>query len=424
MSESRRLVSRHSKVHFWTDNWLGDPLIDLVEDRSSLQPLLDSVVDDIYSDSTGWDIPKSFRASHPDVASEIEKVVVRSSVFRGKHIWASFIPPSRSVLIWRLFHGKIPTDIALRARGYISPSRCRFCRAAEEDLKHLFLDYPFVRGLWNAVSSTFGRKLKLDGTCLDLWQEAMGVQLKALWLEDSLQSGTMKKSVDELQTLHQLHVSGIFRTCRGFVKSCFAIPLGVCFAFGAELTAAVHTIDYAWTFGWRRLWLESDSTFVVDTLRSRSRKVPWRWRPVWDRCLSLISQMDFAVTHIYREGYSAVKNLDRLKNQRQTKVKLYDHRIINRGHVQSYEGHVNSRTRIQLGVHQSERFVMSGNFVGTQDGRQSDEDSQFGQSYSSNAWIQTRKEIFHMHWMLYIGIIKVLVRVVYVMKQQKNQCEE
>ncbi|KAK1581772.1 hypothetical protein Q3G72_008935 [Acer saccharum] len=117
-------------------------------------------------------------------------------------------------------------------------------------------------------------------------------------------------------------------------------------------------------------------------------------------------------------------------------VKLYDHRIINRGHVQSYEGHVNSRTRIQLGVDQSERFVMSGGednnlriwsiksgellfddkfsnsiphnvrwwrperkFVGTQDGRQSDEDySQFGQSYSSNAWIQTCKEIFHMHW--------------------------
>ncbi|KAK3199168.1 hypothetical protein Dsin_022583 [Dipteronia sinensis] len=130
------------------------------------------MITDLERDSMDWDIPKSFRASHPDVASEIEKVV------------ASFIPPSRSVLIWHLFHGKIPTDIALRARGYISPSRCRFCCAAEEDLKHLFLDYPFVRGLWNAVSSTFGRKLKLDGTCLDLWQEAMRVvfstQLKAL----------------------------------------------------------------------------------------------------------------------------------------------------------------------------------------------------------------------------------------------------
>ena len=75
------------------------------------------------------------------------------------------------------------------------------------------------------------------------------------------------------------------------------------------MVAAVHAIDYAWTFGWRRLWLESDSTFVVDILRSRSRKVPWRWRPAWDRCLSLISQMDFVVTHIYREGNQVADSL-------------------------------------------------------------------------------------------------------------------
>ncbi|KAK3222119.1 hypothetical protein Dsin_009144 [Dipteronia sinensis] len=245
MSKSRWLVGRHSKVYFWTDNWLGDPLIGLVEDMCLLQPPLDSIVCDIYSDSTGWDIPESFRACHPDVASEIEKVV-------GKQIWASFIPPFRFVLIWHLFHGKIPTDIALRARGYISPSRCRFCCAAEEDLRHLFLDCPFVRALWDAISSTFGHRLKLDGTCLDLWQEEMRVvfstKLKALWRvsiitifwvvwflrnqvtfeggkvvftdalslnwrsvreADSLQSGTMKNSVDELLTLHRLHVSGV-----------------------------------------------------------------------------------------------------------------------------------------------------------------------------------------------------------------------
>ena len=100
-----------------------------------------------------------------------------------------------------------------------------------------------------------------------------------------LQSGIMKNSVDELQTLQQFHVSGhptkaphilevnwlppppgclkvntdeaafgspglagcvrVFHTCRGFVKGCFAIPLGVCFAFEAKLAAAVNAIDYA-----------------------------------------------------------------------------------------------------------------------------------------------------------------------------------
>lgn len=41
-------------------------------------------------------------------------------------------------------------------------------------------------------------------------------------------------------------------------------------------------------------------------------------------------------------------------------MKLYDHRLTKRGAVQSYGGHVNSHTRIQLGVDQSERFVVSG----------------------------------------------------------------
>ncbi|XP_042520984.1 uncharacterized protein LOC122094291 [Macadamia integrifolia] len=41
-------------------------------------------------------------------------------------------------------------------------------------------------------------------------------------------------------------------------------------------------------------------------------------------------------------------------------IKLYDHRMIQRGAVQSYEGHVNSHSHIQLGVDPSENFVISG----------------------------------------------------------------
>lgn len=41
-------------------------------------------------------------------------------------------------------------------------------------------------------------------------------------------------------------------------------------------------------------------------------------------------------------------------------IKLYDQRLIQKGAVQSYEGNVNSHSRIQLGVDPSERFVMSG----------------------------------------------------------------
>ncbi|KAK2650254.1 hypothetical protein Ddye_017743 [Dipteronia dyeriana] len=245
------LVGRHSKVHFWMDNWLGDPLIDLVKEKSALQLPLDSVVCDVYSEAKGLDIPTFFQASHPDVASEIEKVVVstdlnslvwtysldgvltckspynylfevRSSVFWGKQIWASYIPHSHFVLIWRLFHGKIPTNIVLRARCYISLSRYRFCCAAEKDLRHLFLDCPFVCGLWDVVSSTFSHKFKLDVFWVvwflqnqatfeggkPIFIDVFSLIWRSVHEADSLQFGTMKNSVDELQTLQRLHVSG------------------------------------------------------------------------------------------------------------------------------------------------------------------------------------------------------------------------
>nr|XP_043618262.1 uncharacterized protein LOC122589994 [Erigeron canadensis] len=41
-------------------------------------------------------------------------------------------------------------------------------------------------------------------------------------------------------------------------------------------------------------------------------------------------------------------------------IRLYDHRLTQRGAVQLYEGNVNSHTRIQMGVDPSERFLMSG----------------------------------------------------------------
>ncbi|KAL3523194.1 hypothetical protein ACH5RR_016028 [Cinchona calisaya] len=41
-------------------------------------------------------------------------------------------------------------------------------------------------------------------------------------------------------------------------------------------------------------------------------------------------------------------------------IKLYDQRLMQKGAIQSYEGNVNSHTRIQLGVDPSERFVVSG----------------------------------------------------------------
>ncbi|KAK9268072.1 hypothetical protein L1049_010511 [Liquidambar formosana] len=115
-------------------------------------------------------------------------------------------------------------------------------------------------------------------------------------------------------------------------------------------------------------------------------------------------------------------------------IKLFDHRIIQRGPVQSYEGHVNSHTRIQLGVDPSERFVMSGGedcklrlwsiksgellfedkfsnsipltvcctrterISAGQDERPFYEENLYAQNHSWGAWLGSQEGLFCLHW--------------------------
>lgn len=43
--------------------------------------------------------------------------------------------------------------------------------------------------------------------------------------------------------------ANVFRTLRSFIKGCFCIPLGVSYAFEAELAAVIHAAMYATSFG-------------------------------------------------------------------------------------------------------------------------------------------------------------------------------
>ncbi|KAK2652805.1 hypothetical protein Ddye_012661 [Dipteronia dyeriana] len=102
--------------------------------------------------------------------------------------------------------------------------------------------------------------------------------------------------------MHAGGCGGIFRNCRAFVKGCFAVPLDHVFAFEAKLLAASIAINFAWQNGWHRIWLESDSSYVVQLLSSRPEQVPWRIRQAWQCCIYQISKMEFQVSHIFREG--------------------------------------------------------------------------------------------------------------------------
>lgn len=68
---------------------------------------------------------------------------------------------------------------------------------------------------------------------------------------------------------------GIFRTALSFPHGAFAIHFDSIFAFEAELWAVMFALSKAMEFNWNYIWLESESTYVVNLLSTKSHKVPW-----------------------------------------------------------------------------------------------------------------------------------------------------
>nr|XP_011459708.1 PREDICTED: uncharacterized protein LOC105350053 [Fragaria vesca subsp. vesca] len=75
--------------------------------------------------------------------------------------------------------------------------------------------------------------------------------------------------------------------------------------------AIIKAIELAWVRDWKHIWLEVDSSLVLDYIR-RPSLVPWPLRVRWLNCLYRISKMNFKATHIFREGNKIV---DALANQ-------------------------------------------------------------------------------------------------------------
>ncbi|XP_057808895.1 uncharacterized protein LOC131023373 [Salvia miltiorrhiza] len=102
-----------------------------------------------------------------------------------------------------------------------------------------------------------------------------------------------------------ISAGGVFRNHKADVCGCFHIKGGSGFAFEAELLGVITAIAIAHNRGWRRLWLEADSSYVVNLLQNRGMDVPWRFRTYWKDTLRRLEDFVFTVTHIYREGNTA-----------------------------------------------------------------------------------------------------------------------
>lgn len=164
-------------------NWCGQTMVSQLNIPVNLHTHLKAKVSDFIVNGQ-WNIPFSVLLTFPQVNYLAEKVTIPFEETADKLIWNSSnngelsfkqafeykygigqnmrwakslwcpdIPPSKSLLVWRIMHSKVPTDENLLSRGVQLPSKCSSCNASSESAFHLFFECAFALKLWNWLFS-------------------------------------------------------------------------------------------------------------------------------------------------------------------------------------------------------------------------------------------------------------------------------
>ena len=100
----------------------------------------------------------------------------------------------------------------------------------------------------------------------------------------------------------------VLRDHNSLFLGAFAQNLNTNSAFNAEVLGAITAIDIATEKNWTNLWLETDSKHVTLAFKNKEM-VPWSLGNRWLNCLDDIKQMNFLISHVYREGNSCADSL-------------------------------------------------------------------------------------------------------------------
>jgi len=73
----------------------------------------------------------------------------------GKIIWSQYIPLSKTMELWKVFRGRLPTDQHILHKGLHICSICTFCEKQEESIQHLLLECPNALHIWSWVWQIF-----------------------------------------------------------------------------------------------------------------------------------------------------------------------------------------------------------------------------------------------------------------------------
>ncbi|PNX65865.1 ribonuclease H, partial [Trifolium pratense] len=163
----------------------------------------------------------------------------------AKVIWNSTIPPSKSLLAWRLMHNKMPTDDNLKIRGCALPS-----------ILNLVLQFNSMEDMWKVCDINWSPQCKVVIT------SALVNLLNSIWVARnqvrfSNGQANWKSSISMIIANTSMSdgaakgnpglagCGGIFRNHVAEMLYCFAEPLGIATSFQAELCAVMTAIEVA-----------------------------------------------------------------------------------------------------------------------------------------------------------------------------------
>jgi ribonuclease HI len=186
------LLGNGERINFWLHNWSGNSLVNLLNIPPGLHKQLTYTVSDYFYNNQ-WYIPMDLQTTFPQLLPYLnqqsspllefgDQVIWKHStsgdlslkdaysfftqaspkVSWAQMVWNNAIPPSKSFMVWRLFHNKLATDENLAARGFQLPSMCSLCNKQPESSIHLFLQCPFALTLWNWLASIINHSLNLN----------------------------------------------------------------------------------------------------------------------------------------------------------------------------------------------------------------------------------------------------------------------
>lgn len=193
------LIGNGESVNFWNDEWCGVSLTSTLNIPVHISQNLQATVADFIINGV-WSIPQIVQMAFPAINSLVHKVTIPTDavedklvwknaangelslkdayIFKAhctqnigwaKKIWSKDIPPSKSLLCWRLMHNRIPTDDNLVLRGCSLASMCSNCNKYVETSFHLFFECSFAKYLWNWFAGILNLPIQVSNL-EDIWK--------------------------------------------------------------------------------------------------------------------------------------------------------------------------------------------------------------------------------------------------------------